>query len=172
MGRSGAPAIGYRVDRSALLDLEAVFGEENLVGVAITKHHCWIIHANDDMFLPHSLAGYAPEGWVELEKVEIWSDALVSLGALLDEFIEEVPIDELSSPSPTVIIAYNEPTDKALADGLRTTLDVVYRTVDGVRSAQELKDSSGTLIFRIEDEVWDTFADALNRLSAIFFYAD
>jgi len=115
VGRSGASAIGHRVDRSVLLDLEAAFGEENLVAVAITKLHRWVIHANDDMNLPHLLAVSSPEGWVELEKVEIWSVALIPLGALIDEFIEEVPTDELLSPSPTVMIAYNEPTDKALA---------------------------------------------------------
>lgn len=87
------------------------------------------------------------DGWVEEGRYMFWTDAYRVLGRLLDESIDQVPVDPIDRPSPTVVMAGEH------------CVEVMYRTAEGARIAREL-DEGFDPRFEVYDLLWDTFTAA------------
>ncbi len=84
---------------------------------------------------------------------ECFSDALSAIGVMLDDHFDDAPIDVIEQPSPTLVI----PRERSL--------EVVYKTSEGVRSAEELFDRPGSSLID-SGERWSDFTSATLALAS------
>ena len=156
MGTSDEPtaftstSVAYPVDRSALHALEARFGEEcALASSQVGDVRLAVVDAGEAE--PDRgtvvLRSHGDE-WLEVDRCAFWTDALRVLGQLLDQIMDEIPVDPINQPSPTIVIP--------LADG---GVQVMYRTDEGVRVAREL-DEGYDAQFEVYEKLWDSFTAA------------
>lgn len=89
--------------------------------------------------------------WRGLSRHEMFWDAMRHLGQLIDERRDTLPMDDLASPIPVVVL----PGETASA--------ALFRGADGVRMADETSSDPGRLDFA--QDSWPSFEAALNDLA-------
>jgi hypothetical protein len=134
-----------RLIRSPVLDdLETVYGEEHaLAACDVAGFRLGCVGLEDDPDDPVALIVQDGTDWSVIGRFEWFPDALRAIGLLLDERREQVPVDRIGYPSPTLILLCEQ------------SLEVVYRTADGVRDGRELFDEPGSVAHI--DPVWADF---------------
>ena len=143
--------VDHPVDRTGLQDLEARVGTVNAYASCLLGEGAFAVvgdqgdKAGDFMVVIQQAVG--PE-WVAVSRHELWTDAYRALGELIDDAIDRVPIDPIDRPSPTILIA-----------GDNGCVEVLYRTVDGVRVAREF-DEGFDPRFEVYAPLWEDFITA------------
>jgi hypothetical protein len=85
--------------------------------------------------------------WIEEGRYLFWTDCYRVLGRLLDEAIDQIPVDPIDRPSPTLLM----PCDAGV--------EIMYLTAQGVRIARELDEGLDPR-FEVYDLSWECFAAA------------
>jgi hypothetical protein len=142
--------VAYPVDRSALHALEARVGEEcALVSCQVRDTLFAVVVAREtEPDRGTTVLRSSGDEWLEVDRCAFWTDALRVIGQLLDQVIDEVPVDPIDQPSPTLVMP--------LRDG---GVEMMFRTDDGIRVAREL-DASCDPRFEVYDKLWLTFTAA------------
>ena len=137
---------------SPLLDeLELSFGEDVFAVCELPSVRYGCVMVPDDPNGSVILAMAAGPAWIEYRRFEWLDQALNTMGSLLDKRWKEIPVDKFGRPSPTFVI----PRDRSL--------ELLYRTLEGVRNAVELSDRPGDLVHH--ESVWPDFRSAAGDLS-------
>jgi len=143
--------VTHPVDRSGLRALEDRVGEENAFASCLIGEGALAVFADsgngtaDERVVIQRAVG---TGWDEVGRYEYWADAYRVLGVLLDESLDQVPVDPIDRPSPTILIP--------AADGC---VQVMYLTAEGVRVARELSEGFDPR-FEVYDVLWGDFTTA------------
>ena len=145
-----SPEIEHPVDRSCLDALEARVGEEfalTICSIGMTQFAMILDEVGHD--IDHGIAVLRSDDgrWSEVGRYTFTPDAYRSLGRLLDEVIDRIPIDAIDRPSPTLIIR------------CRQGLEIMYRTAEGIRIARQL-DAPIVPRFEVYDHLWESFTAA------------
>ena len=156
MGTSDEPTaftsttVAYPVDRSTLHALEARFGEECALASCQVGGALLAVIDEPETDPDRGTVVLRSNGdeWLEADRCASWTDARRVLGHLLDQIMDEIPIDPIDQPSPTMVIP--------LTDG---GVEVMFRTDEGIRVAREL-DEGFDPRFEVYDRLWDSFTAA------------
>lgn len=142
--------VAYPPDRSALHALEARVGEQCALASCQVRDALFAVVDAGGTKSDRGTVVLRSSGdeWLEVDRCVYWTDALRVLGQLLDQIIDEVPIDPIDQPSPTLVIP--------LRDG---GVEVMFRTDEGIRVASEL-DAGCDPRFEVYDKLWATFTAA------------
>jgi len=114
--------VNYPVDRSALHALEARVGWEFALATCQVRDTHFAVVATGETEPDRGTVVLRSrcDEWLEVDLCAYWTDALRVLGQLLDQIIDEVPIDPIDQPSPTLVMPLN--------DG---GVEVMFRTDEG-----------------------------------------
>ena len=156
MGTSDEPTaftsttVANPVDQSALHALEARFSEKCALASCQVGDVSLAVVDEGETELDRGTVVLRSNGdeWLEVDRCASWTDALRILGQLLDQIMDEIPIDPIDQPSPTMVIP--------LTDG---GIQVIFRTDEGIRVAREL-DEGFDPRFEVYDKLWDSFTAA------------
>jgi hypothetical protein len=142
--------VAHPVDRTALHALEARVGEECALASCQVRDTLFAVVNTRETEPDRGTAVLRSSGdeWLEVDRCAFWTDALRVIGQLLDQVIDEVPVDPIDQPSPTLVMP--------LSDG---GVEMMFRTDDGIRVAREL-DASCDPRFEVYDKLWITFTAA------------
>ena len=142
--------IEHPVDRSCLDALDARVGEEfvlTICSIGMTQFAMILDEESHD--IDHAIAVLRSDAghWTEVARYTFCHDAYRSLGRLLDEVIDRIPIDAIDRPSPTLISPGTQ------------GLEIMYRTAEGIRIARQL-DAPIVPRFEVYDHLWESFTAA------------
>jgi hypothetical protein len=141
-----------KIKAHLLTGLERSFGVENaFTACDLTVLRLGIVSIGDDLNRGIAIVEHAGKGWREIARFEMAADALRALGRILDLYWDDIPIDEIDEPSPTLVNARER------------SPEVTYRTANGVRDAEELLDKPGELV--PFDQRWPDFSTATSWLA-------
>jgi hypothetical protein len=138
------------VDRSALHALEARVGEQCALASCQVRDAFFAVVGAGEMQPDRGTVVLRSSGdeWLEVDRCDFWTDALRVLGRQLDQVIDEVPVDPIDQPSPTLLIPLSE-----------GGVEVLFRTDEGIRVARELEAGCDPR-FEVYDKLWATFTAA------------
>ena len=148
---------GGRGEIDRLIHPHRLNGLETVYGVKCAFSACDVggfrlgcVRLEDDPDKPVALIVPDGKDWRVVARFEWSPPALRAIGPLLDEHWDEVPVDRLGYPSPTLVIACEQ------------AIEVVYRTSEGVRDGRELFDEPGSVAHI--DPVWADIRSATSDL--------
>ena len=97
-----------------------------------------------------AVLAYDGTSWTEVSRFEWFWDAITEMAGTLDSHRDEVPVDDVMEPSPTMAL----PTEHGL--------DVIFLTSEGVRFIGEADREPWEL--HIDYRIWPTFTAAVEDL--------
>jgi hypothetical protein len=141
-----------KIDTSLLTRLERDFGlSKSYVVSDLSVLRLGIVEITEDPENTVAIVESVGEVWREVARFEWFTDAFRAMGRILDLHWDEIPVDEVQEPSPTLISARER------------SLEVIYRTTNGVWDAEELFENPGELI--PFDQHWPDFTTATSWLA-------
>ena len=158
------------VDRTALHALQRRVGRSNAVAICDlpTKKFAVYWSAEVEGHIHGAMLLAIKEGarWSVIASFEKWLDEIRALGRQLDAVFEEIPVDDRLHPSPTLLIAGSEEPHPDYPDDPALSVEIFYRTRDGVRLHREFVGEGYFETFPDWTDCWSTFTEAVEDFAS------